>query len=202
MGRKKKPIWAVVVADSRAPRDGRFIEDLGRYFPLEEPARIDLKGDRVKHWLKVGAQPTDTVRSLLRREGILLGLHLERKGEEPQAIEEAVSAHKKYRNDKLKSATKITVADRRRSAMEAEAKVAEKRESELIEKRKKAAAQAAEEKARREEKAAAEKLEQAQADDQPKVKPSDDPIEEKSTVENSALEVAKDSDSETPEESN
>jgi len=176
MGRKKKPIWAVVAADSRAPRDGKFIEDLGRYFPLEEPARIELKSDRIKYWLKEGAQPTDTVRSLLSRDGILLGLHLERKGLESEAIEEAVSAHQKYRIEKLTSQSKLTVSDRRNSAMEVEVKEAEKREAELIEKRKKAVAKAAEEKARKEAKAGADQLNQTAEQN-----PTDEGTEEQPT---------------------
>jgi len=149
MGRKKKPIWAVVAADSRAPRDGRFIEDLGRYYPLDEPAHVELNDERIKHWLKVGAQPTDTVRSLLSRKGILLGLHMERKGADPEAIEAAVTAHQNYRNDQLMSETKTTTTELRRDAMEAETKAAENLEAELLEKRKKAIAEAAEKKARK-----------------------------------------------------
>ena len=157
MGRKKKPIWAVVAADSRAPRDGKFIEDLGRYYPLDEPARVELNDERIKHWLKVGAQPSDTVRSLLSRKGILLGLHMERKGADPEAIEAAVTAHQNYRKDQLMSATKTTTAELRKDAMEAETRAAEKLEAELLEKRKKAIAEAAEKKARKQAEQAAEK---------------------------------------------
>jgi small subunit ribosomal protein S16 len=74
-GRKKTPMYRIVVADSRAPRDGRFIEILGQYQPRAGENAINLKGDRVNHWLNVGAQPTDTVRSLLRRAGILKARH-------------------------------------------------------------------------------------------------------------------------------
>ena len=155
MGRKKKPIWAVVAADSRAPRDGKFIEDLGRYYPQEEPSRVELREDRVKYWLNVGAQPTDTVRNLLSRRGVLLGLHLERKGVEPEAITEAVEAHRQHREDRLVATAKTTPADRRQTALVVETEVAAKREAELIEKRKKAAAEkaAAKEKARQEDEA-------------------------------------------------
>ncbi|HAY37835.1 MAG TPA: 30S ribosomal protein S16, partial [Bacteroidetes bacterium] len=72
MGRKKRPIYAIVSADARSPRDGRYIEDLGRYAPLDEPATMSLKNDRILHWLEAGAQPSDTVRSLLSKEGIML----------------------------------------------------------------------------------------------------------------------------------
>ncbi|MXX58175.1 MAG: 30S ribosomal protein S16 [Rhodothermaceae bacterium] len=166
MGRKKKPIWALVAADSRAPRDGKFIEDLGRYYPQEEPSRVELREDRIKYWLEVGAQPTDTVRNLLSRRGVLLGLHLERKGIEPEAITEAVDAHRQHREDRLVATAKTTPADRRQKALVVETEAAAKKEEELIKKRKKAAAEkaAAKEKARQEEEArqAAQETEEAE----------------------------------------
>lgn len=83
-GRKKTPMYRIVVADSQSPRDGRFIEIIGQYQPrfLGDTA-INLQKDRVNYWLSVGAQPTDTVRSLLRRAGVLKERHearLEAKG--------------------------------------------------------------------------------------------------------------------------
>lgn len=74
-GRKKTPMYRIVVADSQAPRDGRFIEIIGQYQPRGGENAINLKADRVNHWLNVGALPTDTVRSLLRRAGILKARH-------------------------------------------------------------------------------------------------------------------------------
>ena len=68
-GRRKRPFYRVVVADSEAPRDGRFIELLGYYDPLQDPAVVKLDAERVRYWLAQGARPSDTVRSLLRREG-------------------------------------------------------------------------------------------------------------------------------------
>ena len=70
MGGKKDPIWRVVVADQRSPRDGRFIETVGQYNPQTEPSTIMLDEERVRDWLAKGAQPTDTVRKLLRIQGI------------------------------------------------------------------------------------------------------------------------------------
>jgi small subunit ribosomal protein S16 len=67
MGRKKKPFYRVVAADSRAPRDGRHIEVLGYYDPMTEPMTINLKMERVQYWLSVGASPSDTVASLIKR---------------------------------------------------------------------------------------------------------------------------------------
>ncbi|AMV73133.1 30S ribosomal protein S16 [Desulfuromonas carbonis] len=69
-GAKKKPFYQVVVADERYPRDGRFIEKLGQYDPKQDPPLVTLKEDRTLEWLKQGAQPTDTVRQLLRKQGL------------------------------------------------------------------------------------------------------------------------------------
>ncbi len=69
-GGKKDPVWRVVVADQRSPRDGRFIETVGRYNPQTDPSTIVLDEERVRYWLGQGAQPTDTVRKLLRTQGI------------------------------------------------------------------------------------------------------------------------------------
>jgi small subunit ribosomal protein S16 len=71
MGAKKRPFYRLVVADARSPRDGRFIEQLGFYDPLTEPATIKIDQEKVMRWLSQGAQPSDAARSLLQREGIL-----------------------------------------------------------------------------------------------------------------------------------
>ncbi|OIP89343.1 MAG: 30S ribosomal protein S16 [Syntrophobacteraceae bacterium CG2_30_61_12] len=68
-GSKKKPFYSIVVADSKAPRDGRFIERIGTYNPLTDPAQVTIKAERLHHWLDQGAEPTDTVRSLIRDHG-------------------------------------------------------------------------------------------------------------------------------------
>ena len=70
MGAKKRPSYRIVAADSRSPRDGDFIETVGFYDPLTDPATIRVDLERARHWLSVGAQPTDTVRSLLTRAGV------------------------------------------------------------------------------------------------------------------------------------
>ena len=70
MGAKKTPFYRVVVADSRYPRDGRFIEEIGTYNPMTEPAEIKIDAEKAAEWIKKGAQPTETVRSLLKRAGI------------------------------------------------------------------------------------------------------------------------------------
>jgi len=71
MGAIKRPFYRIVVADSRSPRDGRFIETLGYYNPCVEPSELKIDGERAKHWLGVGAQPSDTVGGLFKREGLI-----------------------------------------------------------------------------------------------------------------------------------
>ncbi len=71
MGAKKAPYYRVVVADSRYPRDGRFIEEIGTYNPLTQPSTFTVDGEKVKQWIANGAQPTDTVKSLLKKNGIV-----------------------------------------------------------------------------------------------------------------------------------
>ena len=71
MGAHKKPFYRVVVADSRCPRDGKFIEEIGYYNPLTDPADIKIDDERAKKWLDDGAQPTDTVRGLFKKTGII-----------------------------------------------------------------------------------------------------------------------------------
>ena len=70
MGAKKAPFYRVVVADSRYPRDGRFIEELGPYDPRQNPAAVNIDVERAQAWIKTGAQPTDTVRDLLKKAGL------------------------------------------------------------------------------------------------------------------------------------
>jgi len=71
MGAHKRPFYRIVVADSRAPRDGKFIEEIGYYNPLTDPAEIKIDGDKAKKWLSDGAQATDTVKSLLKKSGTI-----------------------------------------------------------------------------------------------------------------------------------
>ncbi|MET0802161.1 MAG: 30S ribosomal protein S16 [Actinomycetota bacterium] len=70
MGANKRPFYRVVVADQRSPRDGRFIENIGKYHPLEDPSLIEIDEERALHWLRVGAQPSDQVRNLMVKVGI------------------------------------------------------------------------------------------------------------------------------------
>jgi len=85
-GRKKLPLYKIVAADSRAPRDGRFIEAVGTYNPNTNPVKIEVKEDRIFYWLKTGAQPTYTVKNLLSRKGLMLKQHLMKKGADEHKI--------------------------------------------------------------------------------------------------------------------
>ena len=71
MGAKKRPFYRVVVADSRFPRDGRFIEEIGIYDPTKEPSVFEIDAEKAKKWIETGAQPTDTVRNLLKKKNII-----------------------------------------------------------------------------------------------------------------------------------
>jgi small subunit ribosomal protein S16 len=110
-GRKKLPIYKIVAADSRYPRDGRFIEALGHYEPSRTPAMVQLDEERIQYWLGVGAQPTDTVRSLLSQEGIMLRVHLARKGKSPEEINTQLVAWREAKT--VREANQVSKKQRR-----------------------------------------------------------------------------------------
>jgi small subunit ribosomal protein S16 len=127
-GRKKAPIYKIIATDSRSRRDGRFIESLGQYRPLNETNKVEMKEDRVMYWLGVGAQPSDTVRSLLSREGVLLKWHLQKKNVDPTRAAEIFNTWKTKRDEK--ASTQLTAKQRqeeqkRRAAEEKKAAEAE-----------------------------------------------------------------------------
>lgn len=93
-GKKNQPFYHIVIADGRAPRDGRFIEKIGTYNPMTNPAKIDMNFERALYWVEVGASPSDTVRSILKREGVMLMKHL-KGGIAKGAISEA-DANRKF----------------------------------------------------------------------------------------------------------
>jgi len=101
VGKKKMPVYHVVAADSRAARNGKFLEIVGRYDPLQHPMVITLKEERVFHWLKSGALPTDTVRSLLQRTGLWLKWSLVKKGRDEAAIAAEMEKWQMGRAEKL-----------------------------------------------------------------------------------------------------
>lgn len=92
-GKKKKPFYHIVIADARSPRDGRFIEKIGTYNPLTQPATIELDNDKAFDWLAKGAQPTETVRAMLRFKGVFYRKHVLR-GVEKGAYTEEVAMQK------------------------------------------------------------------------------------------------------------
>ncbi len=107
-GKKGQPVYHVVIADGRAPRDGRFIEKLGTYNPLTRPATININFDRTLYWVKVGAQPTDTVNAILKYTGVAYMHHL-LKGVAKGAMTEA-QAQAKFEEWKLQKSSKIESA--------------------------------------------------------------------------------------------
>lgn len=70
-GAKKRPFYRIVVTDNESPRDGRFLEKVGTYNPLQDPAEVTLKADRIQYWLELGATPTNTVKNILKKEGVV-----------------------------------------------------------------------------------------------------------------------------------
>ncbi len=163
-GRKGYAFYSIVIADARAPRDGKFTEKIGTYNPNTNPATVDLNFDRALYWVEVGAQPTDTVRNILSREGVYLMKHL-KGGVKKGAFDEA-AAQKKFdawKADKQKGLEKIAAEEAKAKKDVAAKELAqEKKVNEEIAKKvaeKKAAAEAAkaeEEAAKAAEEAAAE----------------------------------------------
>ena len=91
MGKKHIPLYKIVAADARSPRDGRFIESVGHYNPHTDPMLITFKEDRVLYWLNNGAQPTETVKSLLRKEGVMMKFRLSKSKVSAEKIEEKMN---------------------------------------------------------------------------------------------------------------
>ncbi len=149
-GRKNYAFYSIVAADSRAPRDGRFIEKIGTYNPNTNPSTIDLKFDRALYWVEVGAEPTDTVRSILSKEGVYLMKHLKggvKKGAFDEAAAQAkFDAWKADKQSKLTATLNKKAADKKAQAAErlaAERKVNEEIAKKVAEKKAAAVAAAA-----------------------------------------------------------
>jgi small subunit ribosomal protein S16 len=119
-GRKQVPIYHIVVADARAPRDGAFIERIGVYNPMSKPATIEIDRMKAYEWIKNGAQPTDTVRAILRFKGVLYYKHLQRgvsKGAmSPEDAEIKFRAWVDEKEAKIEARVKATAADRKERA--------------------------------------------------------------------------------------
>jgi len=150
-GRKAYAFYRIVVADARAPRDGRFTEKIGTYNPNTNPATIDLNFERALYWVETGAQPTDTVRNILSREGVYLMKHL-RGGVKKGAFDEATAqrrfdawkADKQRGLDKIRQEEAKAKADAAKAALEQEKSANEELAKKVAEKKAAAAAAAAE----------------------------------------------------------
>ena len=141
-GRKGYAFYQIVIADSRAPRDGRFIERIGSYNPNTNPATVDLNFERALYWLQVGAQPTDTTRNILSREGVCLKKHL-LEGVKKGAFDEAAAEEKFQAWLKNKQASVQAIKEKDSEAARAEAKArleaekeANKAKAEIVAKKK------------------------------------------------------------------
>ena len=141
-GKKGQPFYHIVVADSRAPRDGKFIEKLGTYNPLTNPAQINIKFDRALYWYSVGAQPTDTARSLLSKTGVMMKYHLMRGVQKGAMTEE--QAEVKFQNWMKEKEAKMAgivkaneekARGEKKTRLDAEKQVNEARAAELAKKR-------------------------------------------------------------------
>ena len=167
-GRKGYAFYSIVIADSRAPRDGKFTEKIGTYNPNTNPATVDLNFDRAYHWVMLGAQPTETVRSILSREGVYMKKHL-MTGVAKGAFSEAEAEMKlnAWKNDKQNGLNALKAkmdAEKREAAkvrLEAEKKVNEQIAAKVAEK--KAAEEAAKVEAEAEAAAPAEEAAPAEA---------------------------------------
>lgn len=101
-GKKKHPIYKLVATDMRSPRDGGYLEALGQYNPHTNPITLTLKAPRIEYWLRKGAQPTDTVRSLLRRDGFWLRWTLLRQGKDEATIKNVMERWQMLQAEKIK----------------------------------------------------------------------------------------------------
>ena len=128
MGKKKQPIYKIVAADSRSPRDGRFLEAVGFYNPLTDPHTLDLKEDRILYWLNVGAQPTSTVKSLLRQKGLTLKKELMSKGLDEEKIKSEIESWQKLKEAGSKKKPVQKLSRKAKAKQETEAKAEETKE--------------------------------------------------------------------------
>lgn len=141
-GRIRRPIYHIVVADSRSPRDGRIIEQVGRYDGVTEKKETVLNEDRIMYWLETGAQPTDSVRKILRQEGVLYKRHLIMWGKSEEEIEAALTEWKAYRDSKTDK--EVTRKEQVQASLAAEEKAVKEQ---VVKKAEKAAAELAAEEA-------------------------------------------------------
>lgn len=141
-GKKGQPFYHLVVADGRAPRDGKFIEKLGTYNPMTNPATILINFDRALYWVQVGAQPSDTAHSILRNQGVMLKDHLIKGIAKGALTEDQVEERfqgwvdeKKAKLEQIAKDKALAKKDKSKESLERERKINEEREKELTKKR-------------------------------------------------------------------
>ncbi len=188
-GRKNHPFYQIIVADSRAPRDGKYIERIGSYNPNTNPATITLDFERALYWLQAGAQPTDTVRNILSNEGVLMKKHL--LGGVAKGAFDELEAERRFevwKSNKLKS--KNTVISRDEEKMRAEEKARLDAEKEINKSRAEALAKKkAEEEAANAPVAPAEEVDTSVAEETPVKEESSQKEEKPSEKDNTEAEV-------------
>lgn len=131
MGKKKQPVYKVVAADSRSPRDGKFIEAIGLYNPKTNPATVDINESRALYWLGVGAQPTDTVKNILTNQGIILKQELTKKGLSEEQISVKLDEWKKLKEASLTA--KLKKREEKAKSKKASAEKAEEKSDSAVE---------------------------------------------------------------------
>ena len=203
-GRTKRPIHHIVVADNRKPRDGRIIEDIGRFDNITPKNQLDLDRERALHWLKQGAQPSDTVRSIFKKQGIMYEMHLHRLDKSEEEIEEALAEWRERREEKEEDVP--TRKERQQALLEAEQKEYEKQlqkkaEEAAKEKAKQEALASEEDEESDEEEAKAEaeeedEAETTEADEETQEAETDEQEAEKETAEAQEEEAAEEDEEE------
>lgn len=196
VGRKKLPIYKVVATDSRSPRDGRYIEEVGQYEPLRHTNNVEFNEDRVMYWLQNGAQPTDTVRNLLSGQGLWLKWSLLKKGADEGVISEQMEKFAAQRAEK-EQRVQEKAAQKKKAKPVAEAQETQEEHAPAAEATEKAEEQPAEtetpekaesketqetpeEGAKTEDEAAKEPAQEKQPEDQPDEQPDEKPDEQDS----------------------
>lgn len=174
-GRKRLPYFHIVAADSRDPRDGKIIEDLGRFSPIREKSLIKLNTERVVHWLNSGAQPSDTVKNILKKEGIYYRLHLQRWGKSEEEIEKTIT---EWQSGKTTEAAQ-SKSEHKKAVLKAEEEAVKKHEAEA----QKAAEKKAADEAKAKEKEAKEAEEAAKAEEKAAEAPAEKLAKEEAAAE-------------------
>ena len=183
-GKKNQPFYHIVVADGRAPRDGRYIERLGSYNPLTNPAEVNIDFDRALYWVEVGAQPSDTAKALLRHEGVYLMKHL-RGGIAKGALTEAQAQSKfdAWKQDRTSKMNNVRIEGQKAAKkemekrLEAETKVKEAMQAKVAAKLAAIAEAEAEAKRKAEEEAAAAAAAEAATEEAPAAEATETPAE-------------------------